>query len=268
MEEIHTVVRVKKIYSGFQKKLGKKFRFNGESHEFWEMLYVISGKVGVAEEERIYELSGGNAIFYSPMEFHSIWSSDGTSPRIIIISFSLEGEGFDSIGSGVYNIGKADASLIKDAVSFYSSFIKNGQPFYIQLAGIRIEELVLRLTKMQIPKPDYKVTIGTKNYKIIVKFLNDHVFDNLSSEEIAKECGFSLSNLKKTFKKYSGMGIMKYYNEQRMIKAAALIRDEMRMCEIADALNFSSQNYFSQVFKREFKMSPMQYKKMMEKANL
>ena len=96
---------------------------------------------------------------------------------------------------------------------------------------------------------------------MIVKCLNESVLDNLSSEDIAKKCGLSLSTLKKTFKKYSGISIKKYYNNLRFLKAIELMNEGKSMAEISDMLNFSSQHYFTVAFKKQCGLPPTQHKK-------
>ena len=60
------------------------------------------------------------------------------------------------------------------------------------------------------------------------------------------------------------MGIMQYYNEKRMILATSLIKQDLKMSEIAEELGFQNQNYFTESFKRHMGMTPSQYKKQTE----
>lgn len=267
MLKVAPAFKITAFHSGWNTRFSKNFIFTGESHDFWEFLYVVDGKAGVSKNEKIYELESGEIIFYKPMEFHSVWTIEEPPPRIVILSFTLEGSGFSSLGDGVFKIKKEEHSLIMQASDFYRSAKETADPFSIQLAANHVEELLIRLITSQTPAQTYRITTGAKNYRQIISFLDSHLKDNLSTQDIAKECCFSVSNLKKVFKKYSGMGIMQYYNEQRMILATSYIKQDIKFSEIAEKLNFSSQNYFTEVFKRHMKMTPMQYKKLIEKEN-
>lgn len=265
MLKVKPVLRVTAFHSGWNTRFRTNFLFSGESHDFWELLYVIDGKIGISKNEKVYELEAGDVIFYRPMEFHSTWTLDGTAPRIVIISFSLEGNGFSALGDGIYKVRKIERSLIMSAVDLYRSSTQTADPVSIQLAANHTEELLLRLITSQTPSQTYHISPSAKNYRQIISFLDSHLKDNLSTEDIARECCFSVSNVKKIFKKYSGIGIMQYYNEQRMILATSYIKQDFKISEIAEQFNFSSQNYFTEVFKRHMKMTPMQYKKSLEK---
>ena len=52
----------------------KDFVFHGESHDFWEMLYVDKGSVQVRSGEDTVHLDAGDIIFHQPREFHAIRS--------------------------------------------------------------------------------------------------------------------------------------------------------------------------------------------------
>ena len=46
-------------------------------------------------DERVYNLKKGDLLFHKPMEFHRVWSAEGTAPRLFIISFEAESDGMD-----------------------------------------------------------------------------------------------------------------------------------------------------------------------------
>jgi len=265
MLKVEPEIRVLSFHSGWENASWQNFVFTGESHDFWEFMWVVSGKVGVAKNEKIFELREGDIIFYRPMEFHSIWTMDDDPIRVTIMSFSLGGNSFSSLGDGIFKTERYEQRLISDALTLYKKSKEAVDRFALQLAAIRIEELLLRLVTLQTPEQTHHISTGARIYKRILSFLDSHLCDNLSTEEIAKECCLSVSNLKKIFKKYSGMGIIQYYNEQRMILATMLIRRDFKMSEIAERLGFSTQNYFTESFKRHMGMTPMQYKKQTEK---
>ena len=75
------------FFSSLNFSWNKDFVFNGESHEMWEIVYILSGKVEVTENEKIYLLEKNNMIIHAPWEFHRIKSADGTSPSLRVTRF-------------------------------------------------------------------------------------------------------------------------------------------------------------------------------------
>lgn len=90
--------------------------------------------------------------------------------------------------------------------------------------------------------------------------LNDNIDKNLAVSDIAKLCNMSEINVKKTFKRYSNMGVIKYFNQLKINNAITKMRSGMSIKETATALGFSSQNYFSTTFKRIIDVTPSNYK--------
>ena len=60
----------------------KNFEFKGESHNFWEFLYVDKGTVAVRADDTWTTLKTGDIIFHQPNEFHAIKSIGKDSPNL------------------------------------------------------------------------------------------------------------------------------------------------------------------------------------------
>ena len=60
----------------------KDFVFHGESHDFWEFLYVDQGSVIVQAGENHFRMEAGDIIFHEPNEFHAV-RSVGNSSRVL-----------------------------------------------------------------------------------------------------------------------------------------------------------------------------------------
>ena len=79
---------------------------------------------------------------------------------------------------------------------------------------------------------------------------------NAQVDEIAALCSMSTPNLAKTFSRYTGMGVMSYFNSLKMSKAVELLKSGVSIKETSARLGFLNQNYFSTVFKRTMGLSP------------
>ena len=101
----------------------------------------------------------------------------------------------------------------------------------------------------------------TRLYKKAINTLEEKIFSNISVEELARECNISTAQLKRVFSKYAGIGIHEYFLQIKILYAKKLLSGGMGVTEVAEKMSFSSQNYFSVVFKRKVGVSPLQYKK-------
>ena len=133
-----------------------------------------------------------------------------------------------------------------------------------ELDALRIvkewELFLLELLAQKGPVPKQPRTRPEKNYETIVRVLENNVSQNLTIQEIARLCSMSPVSVKQTFARYAGLGLMNYYNRLKIQAAAVMLREGASVQETAAALGFSSQNYFSTVFKRIQGLSPTAYK--------
>ena len=77
------------MFTAFRETFPVGYRFVGEVHNFWELVFVLDGAVGICAGKKIMTLHAGEAILHKPMEFHRIWSEGKREPTVIIISFDV-----------------------------------------------------------------------------------------------------------------------------------------------------------------------------------
>ncbi|MBE5818843.1 MAG: AraC family transcriptional regulator, partial [Clostridiales bacterium] len=70
-------INVTSLYSAFEADIKDGYSSVGEAHDFWELVFVKSGKAGVLAGDRILELGENMLILHPPMEFHRIWANSG-----------------------------------------------------------------------------------------------------------------------------------------------------------------------------------------------
>lgn len=93
-----------------------------------------------------------------------------------------------------------------------------------------------------------------------VRYIKEHLTENLSLDQVAKEMSLSPVYFHNTFKAAVGKTLRDYVEEQRIKKAINLLRTtDYSLTKIAYECGFSSQSYFSYVFKRRMKRSPRAY---------
>lgn len=83
-----------------------------------------------------------------------------------------------------------------------------------------------------------------------------------SREQLAKELGYTGEYLNRIFKKYTGKTISEYRQFIFLKEAKYLLSDtDMSISMIISELGFSNRNYFYQLFKKEFGLTPLEYRK-------
>lgn len=253
---IQETVRLSSLFTFFRKTYSLDFTFQGESHDFYEVVCVLDGKAGITAGKNVYTLSAGQMILYPPAEFHAIWSDYGSSPEILI--FSFRAEKFPEIQDRIYALTPEQIEEIK---ALYSAAER---AFVLEDINVRevqsapeAEKIVRRLEIFLLSvfdtgngRAEQAHSRSGENYYHIVSVMEKNLEREMAADELAKQCGMSVPALEKTVKKYTGHGAMKYYNELKMRKATELLKDGKSVKEVALSLGFSDQNYFSLRYKK------------------
>ena len=103
---------------------------------------------------------------------------------------------------------------------------------------------------------DYKNHIVTN----VRKYINEHVREHLSLNEVAAVFGISPSYLSQLFSRYNETGFSEYINTCKINESKRLLIEEnLKVYEVAEMLGYESAFYFSKVFKKVEGVSPTEY---------
>lgn len=163
------------------------------------------------------------------------------------------------------NILYMSLSLLPDSEKmisgFYSDSPESYMSLYHQTSTVTIiswlEHLIDMICKFfDESKKDYKnrIVSDVKNY------ITEHVREKLTLNEVAAQFGISPSYLSQLFSRYNEAGFSEYINICKINAAKVMLREEnSKVYEVADALSFGSEFYFSKVFKKVEGISPTEY---------
>lgn len=215
----------------------------------------------------LFVLKKGQAIIHEPMEFHRLWSEGSTCPEIVIFSFAADN--VPSYSSKIFEIDDIlrPGKILDEIRRNFGAGEYGLKDISVDEAGyqVAVKKLEIFLIETISQKLTGEVTVKSRmaeNYTTIVNVLENNIDKNLSIPEIAKMCRMSEINLKKTFSRYSGMGVMKYFNRLKVTTAINMIKSGMSVAEVASGLGFANQNYFSTVFRRVTGYPPSFYRKL------
>lgn len=96
----------------------------------------------------------------------------------------------------------------------------------------------------------------------IIRYVREHTDMPLTVAHIAAEFGYNSNYLSGAFKKELGFPLSAYILRCKLEEARELLQFTSRsILEISEHLCFSSQNYFQTVFRRQYGVTPLQYRK-------
>lgn len=267
-------ISLKSIFSVFQATYDSNYCFIGETHDFWEIVYVLSGEICVSADERLYRLTKGSLIFHKPMEVHKFHIENNETATLFIMTFSAIGPLLKHFENKVLQLSNEQEQLFSNIISFLHSEccliqknnlmileeIQNNSTKF-QIFVCMMEMLFLSLSDKNTTTSETLKTPDSIVFQAAIQAMDKRIHEWITVSEIAKECNVSVSYLKKIFAKHAGMGIHKYFLKQKIILASHMLLDGNNASEIASSLSFSSTSYFCTVFKREMGITPSAYKK-------
>lgn len=111
-----------------------------------------------------------------------------------------------------------------------------------------------------------KSTHTNHTVNMVKRYINDHISEKLTLNDVASRFNITPNYLSQLFKKYSNQGFNEYVTATKINEAKKLMSEgTMKIYEISDSLGFESSFYFSKVFKKLEGISPKDY--MNQKLN-
>lgn len=93
------------------------------------------------------------------------------------------------------------------------------------------------------------------------EYINLHLDDKFTLEQLAQQVGYTEYYLSKKFKREVGLTPNEYTRKARLERAALLLRTTQKdVQEISEQLQFCSQSYFADHFRKLFGITPTEYR--------
>lgn len=267
-------------------KYSKTFDFSeGESHNFYEFIYVDSGEIEITNGGENYTLKQNEAFIHRPDIFHTIRAKDAFSNMIIVTFDSADLKDYAVTDRIIKITSEAEKSLLSeivheaeetfneplDIVDLKKMTTKSTYPLLSkQIIKNNIEKLLIYICRKNTDN-NLSENHSAKQQIIdtVVSFLEKNSDKNLTIADISKGCGYSTPYLKKLFPPAVGMGVIRFFNNLKIKKAKQLIAEDIyNFEEISDMLSFASPQYFSAAFRKYTNMSPSEYKKSVKLLKL
>ena len=98
---------------------------------------------------------------------------------------------------------------------------------------------------------DFRESLGQDPLSAVFSYIDEHLADRLSLDELAEIGCMSIPTFTKKFKDRTGMTLVQYLNEKRIMRAKVLLMNKnLSLEQIAEETGFSNANYLVRVFKK------------------
>ena len=106
--ELPSVICVDNIITVFYMELSKDFQYDGERHNFWEMVYIDKGEMICTAGKKQFILKSGELTFHKPEEYHNLSGNGRTDSNISVLTFDCFGEEMDYFEGKIFRLNAED----------------------------------------------------------------------------------------------------------------------------------------------------------------
>lgn len=128
----------------------------------------------------------------------------------------------------------------------------------------RVKEIAVRAGMLACETIErHKDTCFSKSIRDALQLIDQRYQSNVTLEDLSSELGLTATYLSKLFKRETGINFKDYLVDKQMAEAKRLLLEtNAKIYEIAEAVGFNDQHYFSEIFKRSTTFTPLEYRKV------
>ena len=243
-------------------------------HSYYELYYLQQGRTCFIIDNSLIDLHAGDFILIPPQVFHyTLYQYERCVRGVVYFRAEDIGEGtFTRVtDAGSFfsrpHIFRSEASArprLDDVLQcmFAEEFSPDEKTPYMQY--YLLQELFILMARFCTVTPALAENTRTADRQTLLaaRFIGENYMNPITAADIAAAAGFSPNHLSKRFREDAGVGVHEYLVNTRLQHAALeLIATDDSITAIALRCGFSDSNYFKDVFKKKYGMTPRAYRK-------
>lgn len=231
------------------------------SSDTFLLLVTYEGEGRLLYREREYALQRGEGFLIDCREPHryeadgDLWEHgdlhfDGPTARVFFDALCADG----SVG---FRMDGDVQPRLEGALETYQT-MRVGRELHVHAALTELLSHLLASRERETVRNDgMRETI-----RELVIYLREHSAEQLSMDDVSKVASVSKYHLSREFKRYMGSPPMQYLNMLRLENAATLLRNTtLPLSVIASRVGMGSEQYLARLFKRQYGVTPGQYRR-------
>lgn len=230
------------------------------AHECYELYCFLGGDAKYSVEGSFYDLRPGDILIMKRAEAHSLIINSPEPYERFVIHFYPEailGDEKESIlrfiddrPLGKYNHFPATLFKQKHWI-YYFEKICSGEPYEQR---IFLTALIYELMEVfpEIKNEEQK----TENFSRIIKYINEHISENISLDDVCTYAFLSKSQLNRKFKAITGSTVWEYITVKKLMLAKKYLKKGHHPTSVYLECGFNDYSTFYRAYKARFGNSP------------
>ena len=260
------------VLSCYSRLLSERIDSGWNFRDECELLYAASGSVRLiaSDGSQVFTLREGEGVFIPLCVISNVIAADGGAEvRSVIFSPDIL---WPDQESGVYL--RAIAPLLSSSPAFVSISpssasdigraysVLSERPFCFELEARDLISSVMLGILREMSDGSYDKGAGNDRMLRMMLFVKEHYGENIRVADIAAAAYISERECLRSFSRSLGISPLQFLLSYRLREAARLLRqDELNISQIAYSTGFESPSHFSALFRRQYGMTPSEYRK-------
>lgn len=236
-----------------------KFNMNKlESHHYYELYFLFKGDRKVFINEKSFNAKPYTVFFISPYTLHKTMGDEYSERINVYVSKEFLNESnvkfLNEVANNHYVLSQENAEFLYKVLLNASNNQSNDKENIIATTNAIL--FYLKSQELKLGKEPTNATLQK-----ILKYVNNNFDSNVTIKDICEKFYISKSSLFRIFNSNLQCSVLEYVLTLRLNHAKNLLTStNLRIEEIAKTCGFNSANYFSLIFKRKVKLSPLKYR--------
>ena len=235
------------------------------SHAFAELFYVIHGTGVFQTENDSFPVVEDDLVLINPNVTHTEFSHGENALEYIVLG--LDGISFRSANNTFLPYTICNLRSNRKEMLFYTQTLtqelREKKENYINICQNLLEILIQLVDRNTIAIPDFSTTDKlSRECHFIEQYLDEHFAEEINLDTLSELTYMNKYYMVHAFTRYKGVSPISYLINRRIDEAKELLtHSNLPIAKIAQSVGFSSQSYFSQVFRKEVHTTPGAYRK-------
>lgn len=235
----------------------------GHFHDCFELEICLNGEATNIINSASYPLHKNCFYLLSPADIHKI-DIDHTLELVSIkfTDLSLSEKIANQLNSVAYPIiGKfsdtqSDA-ILSPLLNLYLNSDSISNETYRNIYLHSMVEMLLSVVLDQCQKSN-EASIPPHIMFSLLSHVKKHFRENIPLSDLAKQYGYNTNYLRMKFRLLTGKTYVEFVNDERLAYAYRLIElTDIPISEISDSAGYTSQSYFSRIFRAKYGIAPI-----------